>query len=101
MCSLLVCRLVSSVALCPCKSLRLAQTAWMRTVPDSYVEVQLVGRLQAVGTQPHDFLACLPPAPAVVLGIDQAAPGLPAVGPPVVRHRVFAGQATQRNAKSW
>ena len=58
-----------------------------------------MGRLQAIRAEPHHFLACLPTAPTVVFGIDQAAPGLPAVGAPVVRHLVFAVQSTQRNAE--
>jgi hypothetical protein len=63
----------------------------------SNVEVQLVGRLQAVRAEPHHFLTCLPTPPAMVLGIDQAAPCLPRIGGPRRGHLVFAVASTQRN----
>src|SRR5262249_32361824 len=69
------------------------------TLRPSDVEGQLPGCLQAVGTEPHDFLACLPAAPAAMLGIDQAAACLPAMGTPALRHLVFAVQSTQRNTE--
>ena len=63
----------------------------------SHVEVQLVGRLQAVRAEPHDFLPGLATAPAMMLRIGQTTTCLPVVGRPRRRHLMLALQATQRN----
>ena len=66
----------------------------------SNVEGQLVGRLQAVRAEPHDFLPGLATAPAMMLRIGQTTTCLPVVGRPRRRHLMLALQATQRNPES-